>query len=62
MKSWKTTVVGLAGGAIVGLTPVLQTGKVDIKSLIIGAAIGAIGVFAKDHDVTGDPPTEVKAN
>ena len=52
-KSWKTTLVGWLTGGAVGLIPVLQTGRVDYKSLLIGFGIGLLGTVAKDGDVTG---------
>jgi hypothetical protein len=53
MKNWKTTLCGVAGGIVVAVIPILQTGGVNLKDLAIGAALGALGVLAKDLNVTG---------
>lgn len=52
-KSWKTTVAGWLTGGAIGLLPVLQTGHVDYKSMLIGFGVGLLGTLAKDSDVTG---------
>jgi hypothetical protein len=56
LKSWKTGLIGL-GGAVLTLIANggLQTpeGKFDWKTLIVSVGLGALGIFAKDHDVTG---------
>lgn len=60
LKNWKTTLTGiLAGLAICGNA--LHTSGVnighfgagDFTQLIGGLAVAALGVFAKDHNVSG---------
>ena len=52
MTNWKTTLAGLGFGAAYVLLTGLQSG-LSIKDALIGAAIAALGVLAKDFDVTG---------
>ncbi len=59
MKSWKTTVAGLAAGTPLFIDAILQassagtfTGKTG-SQLLASIAIVCLGVYAKDHDVTG---------
>lgn len=44
-KNWKTTLAGFLGGALTA-----WAGGMDLKSVVIGAAIAAVGTAAKDHD------------
>ena len=53
MKNWKTTLAGCIGAAVMVVVSLYQTGTVDLKTLIIAAAIAAVGVLAKDLNVTG---------
>ena len=55
MKNWKTTLLGLFGGALIAAATYFgQTGNVtDWKGYAMAATIGALGVAAKDSNVTG---------
>ncbi len=48
MKDWKTTLTGIVGGIAVAILPLLQQGHFTLESLLTGAAIGLLGVLAKD--------------
>jgi hypothetical protein len=48
MKEWKTTLAGVIGGVAVTLLPILQSGKFSWQALLTGAAIGVLGVLARD--------------
>lgn len=48
MKNWKTTLLGLGAGFL----HLWATGA-NPKSAAVAVAIGALGMVAKDHDVTG---------
>jgi len=59
MKNWKTTVGGIIAGAALAVDPLVQaynsgafTGKSGAQ-LIAAIAVVLIGVYSKDHDVTG---------
>ena len=59
MKSWKTTLAGLLAGLPVAITALVDaynagqfTGK-SVLQVILGVGIILIGIFAKDHNVTG---------
>lgn len=58
IRNWKTTLCGLAGGAIIAVLPILQTGTFSPRELVIGGIIGALGVLAKDLNVTGGSASE----
>ena len=55
-KSWKTSLAGLLG-AFLFIAPqvrnCLQGQPCDVRQLALGAAIGGLGLGAKDHDVSG---------
>lgn len=53
MKNWKTTVLGAIIGGLVAVQPLLEVGTVDIKQLVLGFAIAAFGVIAKDFNISG---------
>lgn len=63
MKSWKTTVIGLAGAAWLVAEPIIKKGDFNIKTdypQLVGAIIvGVLGYFTKDHDVTGNPAVTI---
>lgn len=54
-KNRKTTLAGIFGGALTAAaTYFAQTGNVtDWKGYAIAASLGAIGIAAKDSNVTG---------
>jgi hypothetical protein len=51
--SWKTTLVGILLAIVVGIVPIIQTGTIDIKALVIAALLAVAGFLQKDKDVTG---------
>ena len=53
MKNWKTTLVGVLLAVVVAIQPIVSTGIVDWGLLVIAALIAALGVLAKDFNVTG---------
>jgi len=56
MKSWKTTLVGLALASMIAIQP-LTTDELDLKKdwfkFVVAIGIAVFGYFSKDHDVTG---------
>ena len=53
MKNWKTTIVGALAGALIAIQPLLATGEVDIKALLMGFGITFLGAVSKDFNVSG---------
>ena len=53
IKNWKTTLAGCASAALYAVLAAMQAGKLEPKDLAIIAGMAAIGVLAKDLDVTG---------
>ena len=51
MRNWKTTVIGVIGGALS-----LYTGGMNGKSAMIAATLAALGAVSKDFNVSGPPP------
>ena len=56
MKSWRTTIAGCAGAALLVLEQLLRQGVLEPKTLILAAAIAIIGALAKDFNVTSGSP------
>lgn len=53
-KNWKTTFAGCAlAVSNTGLT-LLSTGTVDLQTLLLSCFFVALGVLAKDYNVTGN--------
>lgn len=56
LSNWKTSLFGIGGGI---LTMIANggfhdaAGKFDWKTLAISASLAVVGIFAKDHNVTG---------
>lgn len=50
MKDWKTTAVGVLGGAFYAMVSCIQSGSVKPKDVAIAAAFGALGYFARDRE------------
>jgi hypothetical protein len=48
MKNWKTTVAGFVAGFLQ-----LYAGGMNLKSAAIATALAALGLLAKDRNVTG---------
>ena len=53
MKNWKTTLAGCVSAALYAVIAAVQAGKVDPKDLAIAGGLAAIGILAKDLNVTG---------
>ena len=53
MKNWKTTATGCAVAAAYALISYFQSGGLSVKDGLIAAGFAAIGVLAKDLNVTG---------
>jgi hypothetical protein len=53
VTSWKTTVVGAILALIIAIQPLIATGTIDWKQVIIAGLIAVLGYVAKDRDVTG---------
>ena len=51
------TIGGCVLGALVAVVPSLQAGKLDLKFLLVGFAIGVIGTLAKDADPAFQKPS-----
>lgn len=52
MNNWKTTLAGLGAAFAYTLLVGIQGGLAP-KDAVIAAGLGLIGLFAKDHNVTG---------
>lgn len=69
MKSWKTTATGILGGFLALFGPIAQARlagdktapPITTEQVVIAGALAVLGVFAKDHDVTGGPTSESKS-
>ena len=59
MRSWKTTLVGIVVGFLN-----LSLNGVSVKSILLSAAVAALGTLAKDYNVTGvtNPPSKDQAS
>lgn len=53
MKNWKTTLIGVLLGVGTFLEPIINTGHIDVAKTILGALMVALGIVAKDFNVTG---------
>jgi len=53
MKNWKTTLTGILGAIAVAIIPIIQSGKFELKDLVIPIVIAILGFVAKDYDTTG---------
>jgi hypothetical protein len=53
MTNWKTTLCGCLAAIMIAIAPILQSGTVDWKALVIAALVAAFGFLAKDFNVTG---------
>ena len=59
-KSWKTSLIGLGigvGNAVLSGGFQTAEGKFDWKSLLFSSGVAALGVFSKDHDISGGKRT-----
>ena len=55
MKNWKTTLFGCLAAVGIAIQPVISTGKIEWRSVLIAACIAAFSYFSKDKNVTGGP-------
>lgn len=53
MNNWKTTLCGFLAAIFVAVIPILQSGTVEVKNLLLAVAIAAMGWFSKDFTSTG---------
>jgi hypothetical protein len=56
LTNWKTTLMGFAAGGL----NMLASGT-NWKTVLFSIAIAAMGVFAKDHNVTGGTSVQPSA-
>ena len=47
MKNWKTTLVGVIGAFANGAYAIMNTGVLDVKTIIMSAFMVALGFFSK---------------
>lgn len=48
MNNWKTSLFGIGAGVLN-----MFANGTNWKEILVSAGIAALGIFAKDHDVTG---------
>lgn len=53
MKNWKTTLAGCLSAGAYAAIAAAQNGTIEPKDLAIIAGLAALGVLAKDLNVTG---------
>jgi hypothetical protein len=58
MKNWKTTIAGCLTAGIYAAAALLQQGNMDWKDIAVTAGLAAVGVLAKDMNVTGGSVTQ----
>lgn len=58
MKNWKTTLAGCGSAAVYAAIAAIQAGTLEPKDLAIIAGLAALGVLAKDLNVTGGSVTQ----
>ena len=51
--SWKTTLIGCILAIAVAIEPLISTGVIDWKKVVIAALIAALSFVMKDSDITG---------
>lgn len=51
--SWKTMVVGAILAILIAVQPLLETGTIDWKAVILAALVALFSYLVKDKDVTG---------
>ena len=52
-KSWKSTLVGALLAAVIAIQPILETGAIDWKRVILAGLVALLGYVVKDGNVTG---------
>ena len=58
MKNWKTTLAGCLSGAIYAVIAAVQSGTINPKDLAVAGGLAALGILAKDLNVTGGTVTK----
>jgi len=53
MKNWRTTLVGAITAIVIAVAPVLETGNISWKAIIVAALVAIGGYLAKDAGVSG---------
>lgn len=53
-KNWRTTLVGCAMAVSNTGLSLMTTGAVDLQTLLLSCFFVALGVLAKDYNVTGN--------
>ena len=55
MKNWKTTAIGIGFGAanLFASGAFTQDGKFNWQAFLLSTGMAALGLVAKDHNVTG---------
>lgn len=53
MKNFRTTLVGALLAIAVAVQPLIETGAVDVKAIVMAAMIALLGYLAKDAGVSG---------
>jgi len=53
MKNWRTTAAGCLSAAIYAIIAAFQAGRIDPKDLAVAGGLAALGILAKDLNVTG---------
>lgn len=55
MKSYRTTLLGLATAVYVAVEPIISKGEIDYERLFWAAIIAVFGYLVKDYNVSGKP-------
>lgn len=54
MKNWKTTLIGILTGGGISIDAIVRQGFTEgWHQALIGLAIALLGLYAKDHNVSG---------
>lgn len=53
MKNWKTTLIGIGVGAGTLAIDLIQSGQFNWKTFLFAVGMSALGLVAKDFNVTG---------
>ena len=59
-KSWRTTLIGALLAISVAVQPLIETGVMDYRRLVLAALIALFGVLSKDAGVSGTGTTGEK--
>jgi hypothetical protein len=51
--SWRTTLISAIIAVLVAVQPLIATGKIDWKAVVLAALIALFGAISKDSNVTG---------